>query len=587
MKLQPFILPSALLIGLSASAPAQNFTKVYLEGEIFPPGPGEFVSRVDTIDVNNSGSWVCELDTDGPSNLDQYVSHNGTVIWQSGTSIGISSPPGILAGSFVDVVDINDAGDVMLTFPAVTMSGGNVSMLVRNGTTIIQSNATVCNAPGLAPGSTYFTVDEAWQNNNNQILIGCKIAEPGFSGLNCMILMTVDAAGAIVSEQLLARQLDTLPGHASPVSGFSFFNSRHAINDAGQYLWMVDDSHSPPGSQATDTNYYLGSTLLYNEADPFPLDPMLSFDDFGTAEVDLNGLGHYVMAIDVDGPTANDLHLFKVEGGVITMIANEGELAPPSMIGGWSIEGSTFGGRVKLSDNGDVMWYLNTNNPDLTTDTALMRNQDVVMQEGITMVDGMLVFDPPSTIFEMQMSNNGQWIGCEVGFPGGIEGAYLIDFGPPILAPFCSPASPNSTGQAVILSGSLTGSASSGLHLEATGGPPSDFGYFLVGTGVNTASPIIVDNGMLCLSVGSGQSIGRYNLASGNLGSVGMFDASGTLEHLQGNSSTGYGYDVPTNLPLPGSQSISAGQTWYFQLWYRDTGTGGASNLSDGLTYTF
>ena len=62
------------------------------------------------------------------------------------------------------------------------------------------------------------------------------------------------------------------------------------------------------------------------------------------------------------------------------------------------------------------------------------------------------------------------------------------------------------------------------------------------------------------------------------------FDASGTLVNLFGTSSTGTGFDVPAVLPSPPGGIINAGQTWHFQLWYRD---GVASNFSDGLSVTF
>jgi hypothetical protein len=71
---------------------------------------------------------------------------------------------------------------------------------------------------------------------------------------------------------------------------------------------------------------------------------------------------------------------------------------------------------------------------------------------------------------------------------------------------------------------------------------------------------------------------------SNQLNSIGAFDVNGVFQSFSGNSSVGSGFDVPFNLPNPPGGMISVGDTWYFQLWYRD---GVASNFSDGVSVTF
>ncbi|MEZ5973727.1 MAG: hypothetical protein R3E96_02460 [Planctomycetota bacterium] len=51
--------------------------------------------------------------------------------------------------------------------------------------------------------------------------------------------------------------------------------------------------------------------------------------------------------------------------------------------------------------------------------------------------------------------------------------------------PFCDPPELNSAGQHCTLTASLAGAGGTGMHLEANGGPSSEFGYFVVGTSVN------------------------------------------------------------------------------------------------------
>lgn len=146
----------------------------------------------------------------------------------------------------------------------------------------------------------------------------------------------------------------------------------------------------------------------------------------------------------------------------------------------------------------------------------------------------------------------------------------------------CAPAQPNSTG----LPCSLGASSFSGpeyYHLEAVNGPPEQFGYFLV-SGVLAPTGTRVSDGVICLD----HPIGRYNSIAGinnaKRNSVGQFNDQGVMIGLMGNSSVGSGFDVPPGLPMPPGGIIQTGQTWYFQLWYRD---GPRSNFSDVVGVSF
>jgi len=161
-----------------------------------------------------------------------------------------------------------------------------------------------------------------------------------------------------------------------------------------------------------------------------------------------------------------------------------------------------------------------------------------------------------------------------------------IEYNPPsgTISTFCDPAQNNSTGFPTVLSGALGAPVGSGLHLEASSGPPTQFGYFLVGTGIDQPG-VALGSGFLCLSLQAPNVLGRYNVGGGALSSVGLFDAGGVLQNVVGTSTVGSGFDVPTDLPLPGTPTITAGSTWHFQLWHRENA--GDSNFSNGLSVTF
>ena len=153
----------------------------------------------------------------------------------------------------------------------------------------------------------------------------------------------------------------------------------------------------------------------------------------------------------------------------------------------------------------------------------------------------------------------------------------------PVITNFCFPGAPNSTGFPAVLSGDFSSPTGTGLHLEANLGPATEFGYFLIGT--TAIDPgLALSNGFLCLDASAGSTLARYNFGSGELNSIGQFDAAGVLQNLSSTSSVGTGFDVPTALPgIPGT--IMASSTWHFQLWYRDGP--GQSNLTNGVSVTF
>ncbi len=73
---------------------------------------------------------------------------------------------------------------------------------------------------------------------------------------------------------------------------------------------------------------------------------------------------------------------------------------------------------------------------------------------------------------------------------------------------FCSPMDVNSTGASTRPSGFWGTGVGSDLHLEATSGPPAQFGYFLVSTGA-TDPGLAISQGRLCLDFLGGNAFGR------------------------------------------------------------------------------
>lgn len=138
---------------------------------------------------------------------------------------------------------------------------------------------------------------------------------------------------------------------------------------------------------------------------------------------------------------------------------------------------------------------------------------------------------------------------------------------------YCSPAEDNTTGVPgrLFATGSPVASANN-LTLRAEDLPQNEFGIFITSQTDGFIANPNNSQGNLCI-VGN---LGRYN----DVGQLQNSGTAGTFE-LQ--------LDL-TQTPTPtGTVPILAGETWYFQGWYRDflPGQGPTSNFTDAVEITF
>ena len=137
----------------------------------------------------------------------------------------------------------------------------------------------------------------------------------------------------------------------------------------------------------------------------------------------------------------------------------------------------------------------------------------------------------------------------------------------------CSPAVANSTGQPGVISvaGSAT-AADNDLTLFGSQLPMNSNGFFFTSRETNLVVMPGGSVGNICIA---SFAIGRYD---GNILNSGM---SGEVNLALDLAST--------PLQPGGPVSIMAGETWYWQYWYRDTvvGGGAGSNFTDAIGITF
>lgn len=134
----------------------------------------------------------------------------------------------------------------------------------------------------------------------------------------------------------------------------------------------------------------------------------------------------------------------------------------------------------------------------------------------------------------------------------------------------CAPVANSTDAPATLLVSGSPYVDTNRLSLTVMDLPPLSFGMFAAATAVGPGFTPAGGDGLLCLGQPNGGGIGRFDRP----GEILRADASGTLRLLP---------DLH-DLPTPGGRIVGlAGQTWSFQLWYRDVVAGLPTfNFSEG-----
>lgn len=157
----------------------------------------------------------------------------------------------------------------------------------------------------------------------------------------------------------------------------------------------------------------------------------------------------------------------------------------------------------------------------------------------------------------------GTGISADFTISGIIHGSWTS----PTPTSYCT-AVPNSTGMSAILS--VTGSTriqDDNLTITASQMPVGQFAYFIVSHQQGFVVGPGGSQGNICLS----GNLGRFNTL------VGQVDAFGTFTRTLSVSS----------IPVNPAVSARIGETWNYQVWFRDANPGTTSNFSQGLAVTF
>jgi hypothetical protein len=463
-------LVAALLLPAAAAAQAQYTTTGLVAEGGSVTGIGN-VTSVSAMAVTDLGDWIAEIDTDNvDTDIDGVMLRNGSVYLQEGQALPL--PIGALLDTF-DAVNLNASlNSCWNVFLDGTTGTGDDSGVYFNTNLLIQEGA-VSTAAAFTPGTPYIGFFEVKLNASDVSLVMASIDDPAIDSTvdRALVLLTVDGSGNLVSETVLAKEGDVLAGQTEAVADFQTGPHNYAFNDLGASMFVADMQ----GDTTVDVAVYVDTTVVAQEGSPAP-QAGRNWSSLSGCEVHLSNVGEWVLSGSMDGDAASNL-LIEHTG---RKLVQEGDVLSGTNGFGMTSFGS---GPVYLGDNGNVLWFGDWADPDTTIDTGLFLNGQLIVQEGVTIIDGLAVDNLRGIQDGYALSPNGRYVIFEAELVGGAEGLYVIDTGSTFanLGGWLSEVSGGATGETITLTGIGDLAESDELTIQLANAPASTLVTLVLG----------------------------------------------------------------------------------------------------------
>ncbi len=539
---------------IAAAARSQTITPLVLEGDLV--GGVGAVTTIDNLTIANGTQWIVEADTDNANtDADGCLIKNGVLFLREGQSL--ATPVGATLDSF-DALTLNANGNSGWNFFLANTGGINDDSGIYFDATLVIQEGTLSTASGFSPNTPYIGFFETKFNASNQILVLASIDDPGIATTvdRALVVVQVNGTGGLISETVLAKEGDFLSGQSVDVADFGTGPHAFDFNASGDVLFIADLN----GAAATDGAIYLNNVLLAQEGSPSPVAGRNWLSLSTSQRVALNDNGDTVHTGQLDGSTSDDLVIIK--NGAL--FRQEGQSLPafaPFLLTGFG------SGPLDIDANGNVLWFGDWDDPNTAQDTGLFLNDTLLVQEGVTQINGQTLMSLSGVQDGYAISDDGTTIVFEGQLTGGVQGAFLVDLGCPQPSVYCAAL--------ISSSGCLPSMSASGTASLA-----SPAGFTVSGNNIETTQ-----NGLLFFGT-TGQNnvpfFGGTLCVAPTLYRLGIKNSGG------GASCTGsMSYTLAEFLAEPsGGPLLVAGQVVNCQIWYRDPPAPQTVGLTDGLEFT-
>lgn len=394
----------------AASASDWDITPLVLEGDAVPGG--NTVTAINNMAINNGLDWRVEVNTtDGSTSKTMLLSPLG-IVAEAGQAL--TAPAGATLRSF-DAVTLdsngNWAGNLFLDNTASSSDDSGVYFNLN----LLMQEGDFSTAPGLTVGTPFRGFFETKLADNGDILLLASVDDSALASTVDQVLLrlTVDGSGNLASESVFFKEGDIIPSTTGAITTFGTGPHQFDMNDAGTVLFYADTDLA----SGTDGFIMLDTTIVAQEGQPSPIAGR-NWSSLASPELSINNSFGFAYSGSLDGDSASNLLL--VKGGL--KFRQEGDPVPGLPAYSFTSFGS---GPLDLADTGDLIWYGDWNDPDTDIDTGLFVNDELIVQEGVTLIGGV----PVDTLRGVQegyfISNDGRFVIFEAILDDGTEGAFL------------------------------------------------------------------------------------------------------------------------------------------------------------------
>ncbi len=526
-----------------ALAVPQDGAAVVSTGDVLTGGLT--VSSLLNHSVSDTGSWVATVRTvDSASVSSKLLLQDGVIVMREEDVL--------LTGErvrFIVSADISSTGTVASILRVYDASGttGSISKLALDGRTVLSEDDPLTGV-GLPAGTIIQQIKDVRHRGNITLVDGT--IRDNATGERDALLRFHDIASHAQTVDILAEEGAAGGGLTAP---FTTLRSRMAFADDGTAAAPVRIGNFSVGSEAIISD----SGALMEEGQPGPF--------AGSTWSSLQGP---TVAVASGGRYAFCARVLESGGTTTDVIMRDGLV--------WAQQGQphpAFPGNSIVNLTEMPLERASTGELFHTAFVAgigwiLAVDDEVLLRTNQSSASGVLITSLAGATNSLAISEAGQYAMIQAVLANGSLALVLVERG--IGSTTSCSVTANSTGAPSNIRG--VGSAvraDNQLSIEVTGLPANSFGYLNTSSTAGFTANPAGSAGNLCL----GGAIGRY------------------VDQIQQSDGAGL---ITTDLDLAsipqptGPVSASAGETWYFQLWHRDSSSGGAptSNFSASLSVT-
>jgi hypothetical protein len=512
---------------------------------------GDTITGFRNLRTNDLGQWAVIVQTNNASpQADARALLSGQLLLREG-----QAAPGTTSQTIDELVDLDlsDDGRVALVVEATH------GFIVYVDDHLVLHENDAATASGFGPNARFVDVVKVNLNANDQILLRCRVIDPAATPQNliCLVRLDLGPGGAVLSQTLYARTGDILPGVADPLQTFSAADNALSFNDSAQGTWAGRlIAGATPGIEVAYEN---NTTLMFQGGATASLGGRTFLDVPVEATArSMTGAAAYAALLDPSN-TDND-ELIVLDNNVYL---REGQ--PFTALPGAPVIDSLGLSTLYLTDAGEVVCFVSLGAGG-TLGQAFVRGNDVLLRTGDVIFGGEEIVAIGSVEHGFDVSDNGQYALALALLDSATFALLYVQEA--LGTSYCA-AQTNSTGQrAITQAQGLSLAYTNRLRLLTTDAPAGSFGYYITS---RTQGDVLFpggSSGRICLA----GSIGRF------VTQVGQVSAAGTFAILPDLAV------MPTNPNV----AVQPGETWNFQMWFRDAGPVGAtSNFSLPVSVEF